>query len=84
MKELNLVLIYNQKYFVYRFKQNSLADDKQLLDSLAAIADYIQSQPDHNNVKRYVLENDQIDQFVGNAAEVNTYKDLFKQARVIA
>lgn len=78
MKELNLVLIYNQKYFVYRFKQNSLADDKQLLESLTAIADYIQVQPDHNDVKRYVLENDQIDQFVGNAAEVNTYKDLFK------
>lgn len=78
MKELNLVLIYNQKYFVYRFKQNSLADDKQLLESLTAIADYIQAQPDHNDVKRYVLENDQIDQFVGNAAEVNTYKDLFK------
>lgn len=78
MKELNLVLIYNQKYFVYRFKQNSLADDKQLLESLTAIADYIQAQPDHNDVKRHVLENDQIDQFVGNAAEVNTYKDLFK------
>lgn len=78
MKELNLVLIYNQKYFVYRFKQNSLADDKQLLESLTAIADYIQTQSDHNNVKRYVLENDQIDQFAGNAAEVNTYKDLFK------
>lgn len=78
MKELNLVLIYNQKYFVYRFKQNSLADDKQLLESLTAIADYIQAQPDRNDVKRYVLENDQIDQFVGNAAEVNTYKDLFK------
>lgn len=78
MKELNLVLIYNQKYFVYHFKQNSLADDKQLLESLIAIADYIQSQPDHTAVKRYVLENDQIDQFVGNAVEVNTYKDLFK------
>lgn len=78
MKELNLVLIYNQKYFVYRFKQNGLADDKQLLESLTAIADYIQSQPDHTAVKRYVLENDQIDQFVGNAAEVNTCKDLFK------
>lgn len=78
MKELNLVLIYNQKYFVYRFKQNSLADDTQLLESLTTIADYIQSQPDHTAVKRYVLENDQIDQFVGNAVEVNTYKDLFK------
>lgn len=78
MKELNLVLIYNQKYFVYRFKQNSLADDKQLLASLTAIADYIQAQPDRHSVKRYVLENDQIGQFVGNAAEVNTHKDLFK------
>lgn len=74
--ELNLILLYNQKYFQYRFNKNSLSDVKAL-NSLLTIMHYIDDNDVNKKVKRYILKNDDVEQFVGNAHEVNTYKDLF-------
>lgn len=74
--ELNLILLYNQKYFQYRFNKNSLSDVKAL-NSLLTIMHYIDDNDVNKKVKRYILKNDDVEQFVGKAHEVNTYKDLF-------
>lgn len=74
--ELNLILLYNQKYFQYRFNKNNLSDVKAL-NSLLTIMHYIDDNDVNKKVKRYVLKNNDVEQFVGNAHEVNTYKDLF-------
>ena len=74
--ELNLILLRDQKYFQYRFNKNNLTD-VDALNSLLAIMHYVQDNDTQNDTKSYVLQNDEIEQFVGNAKEVNTYKDLF-------
>ena len=74
--ELNLILLRNQKYFQYRFNKNNLTD-VDALNSLLAIMHYVQDNDTQNDIKSYVLQNDEVEQFVGNAHEVNTYKDLF-------
>ena len=74
--ELNLILLRNQKYFQYRFNKNSLTD-VDALNSLLAIMYYVKDNDAQNDIKSYVLQNDEVEQFVGNAHEVNTYKDLF-------
>lgn len=74
--ELNLILLRNQKYFQYRFNKNNLTD-VDALNSLLAIMHYVQDNDAQNDTKSYVLQNDEVEQFVGNAHEVNTYKDLF-------
>lgn len=74
--ELNLILLYNQKYFQYRFNKNNLSDVKAL-NSLLTIMHYIDDNDVNKKVKRYVLKNNDVEQFVGNVHEVNTYKDLF-------
>ena len=38
---------------------------------------YVKDNDTQNDIKSYVLQNDEVEQFVGNAHEVNTYKDLF-------
>ena len=74
--ELNLILLRNQKYFQYRFNKNNLTD-VDALNSLLAIMHYVKDNDTQNDIKSYVLQNDEVEQFVGNAQEVNTYKDLF-------
>lgn len=74
--ELNLILLRDQKYFQYRFNKNNLTD-VDALNSLLAIMHYVKDNDTHNDIKSYVLQNDEVEQFVGNAHEVNTYKDLF-------
>lgn len=74
--ELNLILLRDQKYFQYRFNKNNLTD-VDTLNSLLAIMHYVKDNDTHNDIKSYVLQNDEVEQFVGNAHEVNTYKDLF-------
>lgn len=74
--ELNLILLRDQKYFQYRFNKNNLTD-VDALNSLLAIMHYIKDNDTQNDTKSYVLQNDEVEQFVGNAHEVNTYKDLF-------
>lgn len=74
--ELNLILLRNQKYFQYRFNKNNLTD-VDALNSLLAIMHYVKDNDTQNDIKSYVLQNDEVEQFVGNAHEVNTYKDLF-------
>lgn len=74
--ELNLILLRNQKYFQYRFNKNNLTD-VDALNSLLAIMHYVKDNDTQNNTKSYVLQNDEVEQFVGNAHEVNDYKDLF-------
>lgn len=74
--ELNLILLRNQKYFQYRFNKNNLTD-VDALNSLLAIMHYVKDNDTQNDTKSYVLQNDEVEQFVGNAQEVNTYKDLF-------
>lgn len=74
--ELNLILLRDQKYFQYRFNKNNLTD-VDALNSLLAIMHYVKDNDTQNDIKRYVLQNDEVEQFVGNAHEVNTYKDLF-------
>ena len=74
--ELNLILLRNQKYFQYRFNKNSLTD-VDALNSLLSIMHYVKDNDTQNDIKSYVLQNDEVEQFVGNAHEVNTYKDLF-------
>lgn len=74
--ELNLILLRDQKYFQYRFNKNNLTD-VDALNSLLAIMHYVQDNDTQNDIKSYVLQNDEVEQFVGNAHEVNTYKDLF-------
>lgn len=74
--ELNLILLRNQKYFQYRFNKNNLTD-VDALNSLLAIMHYVKDNDIQNDIKSYVLQNDEVEQFVGNAHEVNTYKDLF-------
>lgn len=74
--ELNLILLRDQKYFQYRFNKNNLTD-VDALNSLLAIMHYVKDNDTQNDTKSYVLQNDEVEQFVGNAHEVNTYKDLF-------
>lgn len=74
--ELNLILLCDQKYFQYRFNKNNLTD-VDALNSLLAIMHYVKDNDTQNDIKSYVLQNDEVEQFVGNAHEVNTYKDLF-------
>lgn len=74
--ELNLILLRDQKYFQYRFNKNNLTD-VDALNSLLAIMHYVKDNDTQNDIKSYVLQNDEVEQFVGNAHEVNTYKDLF-------
>lgn len=74
--ELNLILLRDQKYFQYRFNKNNLTD-VDALNSLLAIMHYVKDNDTQNDIKSYVLQNDEVEQFVGNAQEVNTYKDLF-------
>ena len=74
--ELNLILLRNQKYIQYRFNKNNLTD-VDALNSLLAIMHYVKDNDTQNDIKSYVLQNDEVEQFVGNAHEVNTYKDLF-------
>ena len=74
--ELNLILLRNQKYFQYRFNKNNLTD-VDALNSLLSIMHYVKDNDTQNDIKSYVLQNDEVEQFVGNAHEVNTYKDLF-------
>lgn len=74
--ELNLILLRDQKYFQYRFNKNSLTD-VDALNSLLAIMHYVKDNDTQNDIKSYILQNDEVEQFVGNAHEVNTYKDLF-------
>lgn len=74
--ELNLILLRNQKYFQYRFNKNNLTD-VDALNSLLAIMHYVKDNDTQNDIKSYVLQNDEVEQFIGNAHEVNTYKDLF-------
>lgn len=74
--ELNLILLRDQKYFQYRFNKNNLTD-VDALNSLLAIMHYVKDNDTQNDTKSYVLQNDEVEQFVGNAHEVNSYKDLF-------
>lgn len=74
--ELNLILLRDQKYFQYRFNKNNLTD-VDVLNSLLSIMHYVKDNDTQNDIKSYVLQNDEVEQFVGNAHEVNTYKDLF-------
>lgn len=74
--ELNLILLRDQKYFQYRFNKNNLTD-VDALNSLLAIMHYVKDNDTQNDIKSYVLQNDEVEQFVGNAHEVNSYKDLF-------
>lgn len=74
--ELNLILLRDQKYFQYRFNKNNLTD-VDALNSLLAIMHYVKDNDAQNDTKSYILQNDEVEQFVGNAHEVNTYKDLF-------
>lgn len=74
--ELNLILLRDQKYFQYRFNKNNLTD-VDALNLLLAIMHYVKDNDTQNDIKSYVLQNDEVEQFVGNAQEVNTYKDLF-------
>lgn len=74
--ELNLILLRDQKYFQYHFNKNNLTD-VDALNSLLAIMHYVKDNDTQNDIKSYVLQNDEVEQFVGNAHEVNTYKDLF-------
>lgn len=74
--ELNLILLRDQKYFQYRFNKNNLTD-VDALNSLLAIMHYVKDNDTQSDTKSYVLQNDEVEQFVGNAQEVNTYKDLF-------
>lgn len=74
--ELNLILLRDQKYFQYRFNKNNLTN-VDALNSLLAIMHYVKDNDTQNDTKSYVLQNDEVEQFVGNAHEVNTYKDLF-------
>lgn len=74
--ELNLILLRDQKYFQYRFNKNNLTN-VDALNSLLAIMHYVKDNDAQNDIKSYVLQNDEVEQFVGNAHEVNTYKDLF-------
>lgn len=74
--ELNLILLHDQKYFKYRFNKNNLTD-VDALNSLLAIMHYVKDNDTQNDIKSYVLQNDEVEQFVGNAHEVNTYQDLF-------
>ena len=74
--ELNLILLRDQKYFQYRFNKNNLTD-VDVLNSLLAIIHYVKDNDVKNDIKSRILQNDEVEQFVGNAHEVNTYKDLF-------
>lgn len=74
--ELNLILLRDQKYFQYRFNKNNLTD-VDVLNSLLAIMHYVKDNDAQNDIKSRILQNDEVEQFVGNAHEVNTYKDLF-------
>lgn len=74
--ELNLILLRDQKYFQYRFNKNNLTD-VDALNSLLTIMHYVKDNDTQNDIKSYVLQNDEVEQFVGNAHEVNAYKDLF-------
>lgn len=74
--ELNLILLRNQKYFQYRFNKNNLTDI-DALNVLLTIMHYVKDNDAQNDTKSYILQNDEVEQFVGNAHEVNIYKDLF-------
>ena len=60
--ELNLILLRDKKYFQYRFNKNSLTD----VDALA-IMHYIKDNDVQNDIKSCILQNDEVEQFVGNA-----------------
>lgn len=74
--DLNLILLHNKKYFQYRFNKNSLTD-MSTLNSLLTIQHYVEDNDINGDVKKYILANDEVERFVGNATEVNMYKDLF-------
>ena len=74
--ELNLILLRDKKYFQYRFNKNNLTDI-DALNALLTIMHYVKDNDAQNDTKSYILQNDEVKQFVGNAHEVNTYKDLF-------
>lgn len=69
--QLNLVLLYQQKYYQYQFNKNDLTDI-DTLNTLSKIMHYVKG----HDVYSYILKNEDIEQFVGNAVEVKSYKDL--------
>lgn len=74
--ELNLVLLRNGKYWMMPFNQADLADYDVVSKLLTALAS-VEQLDLHHDLKKYVLLTADVDQFVGNAINVNTLNDVF-------